>query len=298
MVKVISAVKEMQERAGELRRGNRRIACVPTMGFLHDGHLSLMRMARQAADSLVVSIFVNPAQFGPGEDFETYPRDLDRDLGLCAHENVDIVFTPETAALYPEGYQSYVKLEHLPHHLCGLSRPVFFTGVATVVCKLFNIVRPHSAVFGEKDYQQLLIIRRMVKDLNFNIDIIGAPIVREKDGLAMSSRNAYLKPGQRPAALTLYRSLVQATRRVETGERDATRILQEARDLIAVQPETEIDYLSICDPESLVAVACIDRPALMALAVKVGKTRLIDNTILPGSSSEVRSIAVDFDKPA
>ena len=290
MVEVIPTVEQMQERAENLRRDGRRIACVPTMGFLHDGHLSLMRIAKRRADVLVVSIFVNPAQFGPEEDFETYPRNLERDLDLCAKENVDIVFTPKTGALYPDGYQSYVKLEHLPHHLCGLSRPVFFTGVATVVCKLFNIVRPHIAVFGEKDYQQLLIIRRMVQDLNINTEIIGAPIVREKDGLAMSSRNAYLTPDQRPAALTLYRSLVQARKRVETGERNAARILKEARDLITAQPETDIDYLSICDPETLIDVERIDRTALMALAVKVGKTRLIDNTILPVSSSDSRSI--------
>lgn len=290
MVEVIPTVEQMQERAENLRRDGRRIACVPTMGFLHDGHLSLMRIAKRRADVLVVSIFVNPAQFGPEEDFETYPRNLERDLDLCAKENVDIVFTPKTATLYPDGYQSYVKLEHLPHHLCGLSRPVFFTGVATVVCKLFNIVRPHTAVFGEKDYQQLLIIRRMVKDLNINTEIIGAPIVREKDGLAMSSRNAYLTSDQRPAALTLYRSLVQARKRVETGERNAARILKEARDLISAQPETDIDYLSICDPETLIDVERIDRTALMALAVKVGKPRLIDNTILPVFSSGSRSI--------
>ena len=290
MVKVIPTVEKMQEHSESLRRDGRRIACVPTMGFLHDGHLSLMRIAKQRADVLVVSVFVNPAQFGPEEDFETYPRNLERDLDLCAKENVDIVFTPKTAALYPDGYQSYVKLEHLPHHLCGLSRPVFFTGVATVVCKLFNIVRPHIAVFGEKDYQQLLIIRRMVQDLNINTEIIGAPIVREKDGLAMSSRNAYLTPDQRPAALTLYRSLVQARKRVETGERNAAQILKEARDLITSQPETDIDYLSICDPETLIDVERIDRTALMALAVKVGKTRLIDNTILPVFSSGSRSI--------
>ena len=290
MVKIIPTVEKMQEHAESLRGDGWRIACVPTMGFLHDGHLSLMRIAKRRADVLVVSVFVNPAQFGPEEDFETYPRNLERDLELCAKEDVDIVFTPKTGALYSDDYQSYVKLEHLPHHLCGLSRPVFFTGVATVVCKLFNIVRPHIAVFGEKDYQQLLIIRRMVKDLNFNIEIIGGPIVREKDGLAMSSRNAYLTPDQRPAALTLYRSLVQARKRVETGERDAARILKEVRDLITAQPETDIDYLSICDPETLIDVERIDRPALMALAVKVGKTRLIDNTILPVSFTEARSI--------
>jgi pantoate--beta-alanine ligase len=290
MVKVIPTVEKMQENSESLRGDGRRIACVPTMGYLHDGHLSLMRIAKKRADVLVVSVFVNPAQFGPEEDFETYPRNLERDLELCAKEDVDIVFTPKTGALYPDGFQSYVKLEHLPHHLCGLSRPVFFTGVATVVSKLFNIVRPHVAVFGEKDYQQLLVIRRMVQDLNFNTEIIGAPIVREKDGLAMSSRNAYLTSEQRPAALTLYRSLLQARKRVETGERDAARILEEARDLITAQPETDIDYLSICDPETLIDVERIDRPALMALAVKVGKTRLIDNTILAASSTDTRSI--------
>ncbi|MGA9535004.1 MAG: pantoate--beta-alanine ligase [Desulfobacterales bacterium] len=290
MVKVIPTVEKMQENSESLRGDGRRIACVPTMGYLHDGHLSLMRIAKKRADVLVVSVFVNPAQFGPEEDFETYPRNLERDLELCAKEDVDIVFTPKTGALYPDGFQSYVKLEHLPHHLCGLSRPVFFTGVATVVSKLFNIVRPHVAVFGEKDYQQLLVIRRMVQDLNFNTEIIGAPIVREKDGLAMSSRNAYLTSEQRPAALTLYRSLLQARKRVETGERDAARILKEARELITAQPETDIDYLSICDPETLIDVERIDRPALMALAVKVGKTRLIDNTILAASSTDTRSI--------
>ena len=290
MVKVIPTVEQMQERAESLRREGRLIACVPTMGFLHDGHLSLMRIAKKRADVLVVSIFVNPAQFGPEEDFETYPRNLERDIELCAKEDVDIVFTPKTGALYPDGFQSYVKLEHLPHHLCGLSRPVFFTGVATVVSKLFNIVRPHIAVFGEKDYQQLLVIRRMVQDLNFNTEIIGGPIVREKDGLAMSSRNAYLTPDLRPAALTLYRSLLLARKRVESGERDAARILKEVRDLITAQPETDIDYLSICDPETLIDVARIDRPALMALAVKVGKTRLIDNTILAASSTGARTV--------
>ena len=290
MVKIIPTVEKMQEHAESLRGDGWRIACVPTMGFLHDGHLSLMRIAKRRADVLVVSVFVNPAQFGPEEDFETYPRNLERDLELCAKEDVDIVFTPKTGALYSDDYQSYVKLEHLPHHLCGLSRPVFFTGIATVVSKLFNIVRPHIAVFGEKDYQQLLVIRRMVQDLNFNIEIIGGPIVREKDGLAMSSRNAYLTPNQRPAALTLYRSLVQARKRVETGERDAARILKEARELITAQPETDIDYLSICDPETLIDVERIDRTALMALAVKVGKTRLIDNTILPVSFTDARSI--------
>lgn len=270
----------MQLCADKLRREGKRVAFVPTMGFLHEGHLSLMRIGRKAADTLVASIFVNPAQFGPGEDFDTYPRDLDRDLQISKQEGVDIVFTPDKAQLYPDNYQTYIKLDHLPHHLCGISRPVFFTGVATVVAKLFNIVKPHLVVFGEKDYQQLLIIRRMVQDLNMDIQIIGAPIVREADGLAMSSRNNYLTPEQRPVARTLYQSLTRATELVNKGVRDAARIIAEAQQIITADPDTEIDYLAVCDPETLDNVQTIENPVLMALAVKIGSTRLIDNTIL------------------
>jgi pantoate--beta-alanine ligase len=270
----------MQLCAENLRREGKRIAFVPTMGFLHEGHLSLMRIGRKAADTLVASIFVNPAQFGPGEDFDTYPRDLERDLQLSKQEGVDIVFTPDKAQLYPDNYQTYIKLDHLPHHLCGISRPVFFTGVATVVAKLFIIVKPHFVVFGEKDYQQLLIIRRMVQDLNMDIEIIGAPIVREADGLAMSSRNDYLSTQQRPAARTLYQSLNNATELVKKGVRDTARIIAEAQQIITAYPDAEIDYLAVCNPETLDDVQKIDNPVLMALAVKIGSTRLIDNTIL------------------
>lgn len=255
------------------------MAFVPTMGSLHEGHLSLMRIGRRAADVLVASVFVNPAQFGPGEDLDTYPRSLEEDLALLEKENVDLVFTPEASQLYPDGYQTYVNLKNLPNHLCGLSRPVFFTGVATVVLKLFNIVRPHIAVFGEKDYQQLLIIRRMVQDLDIDIEIIGAPIVRETDGLAMSSRNNYLTPQQRPAALALYKSLTMAKALVANGVRNPDRILKEAEDFIMTYPDTEIDYLSLCDLSTLEAVEEINNPVLMALAVKVGNTRLIDNMV-------------------
>ena len=280
MIKTISTIDEMRNASDRLRRESRRIAFVPTMGFLHEGHLSLMRVGRKSADVLIASIFVNPAQFAPNEDFDTYPRDLQRDLDLCSKENVDLVFMPTSDELYPNGYETYVKLDHLPNHLCGLSRPVFFTGVATVVMKLFNIVKPHFAVFGEKDFQQLQIIKRMVSDLDVDIEIISAPIVRESDGLAMSSRNAYLTPSQRPAALTLYASLKLAKEMVEKGIRESTRIIEKARNLIEGQPETEIDYLTICDPKTLSDVDCIDQSALMALAVMVGKTRLIDNMIL------------------
>ena len=280
MFRVIETVKEMHSCAEDLRQKEKRIAFVPTMGFLHEGHLSLMRVGRRAADVLVASIFVNPAQFAPGEDFETYPRDLERDLDLCRREKVDIVFTPSRRELYPENYQTSVSLQSLPQHLCGLSRPVFFTGVATVVTKLFNIVKPHVAVFGEKDYQQLLVIRQMVQDLNQAVEIIGSPLIRESDGLAMSSRNNYLTAQQRPAALSLYRSLRRAQEMVRDGISESARIVSEIEKIIDAHPENQIDYLSICDMQSLDEVETIDRPVLMAIAVRVGKIRLIDNCVL------------------
>jgi pantoate--beta-alanine ligase len=250
------------------------------MGCLHEGHLSLVRIGRDAADILVASIFVNPAQFGPNEDYDTYPRSLEKDLSLLEKEGVDLVFTPQTDQLYPDGYETYISLKKLPDHLCGLSRPVFFTGVATIVFKLFQIVRPHVAVFGQKDYQQLLVIRRMVQDLDLEIEIVGGPIIRESDGLAMSSRNNYLTPQQRPAALSLSKSLTMAQQKVADGIRDPNNILEEARTLILGYPDTKIDYLSICDPNTLDTVENIEGPVLMALAVKVGTTRLIDNMVL------------------
>jgi len=250
------------------------------MGFFHEGHLSLMRIARKMGDDLVVSIYVNPTQFGPGEDFDAYPKDLDRDLALAEKENVDVVFTPDNAELHTEDFQTYVTLEKLPNHLCGLSRPIHFRGVATVVTKLFNIVKPHVAVFGQKDYQQLTIIRQMVRDLDFDIEIIGGPIIREPNGLAMSSRNSYLSSDQRDSALSLYKSLIKAQSLVENGIKNAAKIIDETSALIKSHPETKIDYITICNPETLVDIQTIDSPALMALAVKVGKTRLIDNIIL------------------
>ena len=280
MLKIIRSVTDMQQCADDLRRQNKRIAFVPTMGFLHEGHLSLMRVGRRVADVLVVSIFVNPAQFGPEEDFETYPRDFDRDLDLCRREKVDIVFTPSRSELYTEDFQTTVRLESLPKHLCGLSRPVFFTGVATVVAKLFNIVKPHMAVFGEKDYQQLLVIRQMVRDLNLDVEIVGSPLVRESDGLAMSSRNNYLSSQQRPAALSLYHSLCKARELVRGGISESARIISEAEKMISAHADNDIDYLSICDMQTLDPVDRIDRPVLMALAVNVGGVRLIDNSVL------------------
>jgi pantoate--beta-alanine ligase len=270
----------MQQEAARLLQTGKTIAFVPTMGCLHDGHLTLMREGRKHGDFLVISIFVNPTQFGPAEDYETYPRDLNRDASLAEPVGVDIIFTPEAEAMYHKAYQTYVDLEALPRHLCGPSRPDHFRGVATVVTKLFNIVKPHVAIFGTKDYQQLVIIRRMVRDLHLGIRIIGVPIVREADGLAMSSRNTYLSEDERRSALSLFESLQQARETVAQGIRDAGQLIQAASELISSYPHTKIDYIAVCDPETLENVDRVEGPTLMALAVWVGKTRLIDNTIL------------------
>lgn len=263
-----------------MRRQGKTIVFVPTMGFLHEGHLSLVREGKKHGDDLVVSIYVNPTQFGPGEDFESYPRDPERDIELLRKEGVDALFTPDATTTYGHRYQTYVELEKLPNHLCGTSRPIHFRGVATIVTKLFNIVKPHIAVFGQKDYQQLAVIRQMVLDLDFGIKIVGGATVREADGLAMSSRNNYLSPAQRISALSLYNALVHAQTLVESGVTDVSRIIAAASELIKSHKETEIDYIAICDTETLVDVKTVDRPVLMALAVKVGKSRLIDNMIL------------------
>ena len=270
----------MQQYSDRMRCLDKTIAFVPTMGYLHEGHLSLIRKGREIGDSLVVSIFVNPIQFAPGEDFEDYPRDLERDLELARKNGADVVFTPDDKELYSSGFQTNVNLKELPNRLCGISRPTFFSGVATVVAKLFNIVKPHFAIFGQKDYQQLVIIRQMVSDLNFDIEIIGAETVREHDGLAMSSRNVYLTSGQRNSALCLYKSLQKAQDLLSGGINDSEKIIDTASEIIKSHKDTEIDYIAICDPQTLVDIKKIDGQALMALAVKVGKTRLIDNMIL------------------
>ena len=279
-MKVIAAMDEMARFSEKLRCEGQTIAFVPTMGFLHEGHLALMADGQKKADHLVVSIFVNPAQFGPNEDFSTYPRAMDQDLEKCRNIGATAVFTPSAEDMYPAGHETYVVLEKLPFHLCGLSRPVFFKGVATVVTKLFNIVRPHVALFGEKDFQQLAVIRRLVQDLCFDIEIAGVPIVREPDGLAMSSRNKYLTPKQRPHALLLHRSLAAAQKMVTDGETDAGKIVAIAREMLTSCPDIRLDYVSICDPATLDEVAVIEDAALMAIAVWLGKTRLIDNQML------------------
>lgn len=279
-MKIIHTISDMQEWADKQRSSGKSIAFVPTMGFLHEGHLSLLRLGKKNSDKLVLSIFVNPSQFGPNEDLDSYPRSLEADLALAEKDGVDVVFVPVDKDLYPQGYQSYVELEQLPAHLCGLSRPVFFRGVATIVTQLFNIVKPHIAIFGAKDFQQLAIIRQMVKDLKFDIDIIGGPIIREEDGLAMSSRNAYLKPEMRPAALTLSRVLATAQEMVTNGILDTGLIRTAADELFAEYDTIVVDYISICDPTTLDPVEIITKDTLMALAVNLKKIRLIDNTVL------------------
>jgi pantoate--beta-alanine ligase len=270
----------MQARSNQIRNQGKTIAFVPTMGYLHEGHLSLMRLGKSMADTLVVSIFVNPTQFGPGEDLGAYPRDFESDQSLCLKAGVDILFYPSAAEMYGPRFQTFIALEQLPLHLCGISRPAHFRGVATVVTKLFHIVKPHVAIFGQKDYQQLRVIQQLVQDLDLDIQITGGPIVRESDGLAMSSRNAYLGTSQRPSALALYQALCQTRNHLESGVTDAKALILSAANLIQSFPETAIDYIAICDPDTLEDIQTIDRPAVMALAVKVGKTRLIDNMML------------------
>lgn len=270
----------MRRFSSDLRRSGKTIAFVPTMGFLHPGHLSLMEKGKTLADHVVVSIFINPTQFGPNEDLAAYPKDETRDLEMTRKAGVDAVFLPDAHQIYPEGFQTVVSLKFLPGHLCGLSRPGHFDGVATVVTKLLGIVSPHMAIFGEKDFQQLAIIRQMVKDLEMGIDIVGAPIVREADGLAMSSRNMYLTSNQRQSAPCLYQALLASRQLVQDGETIAAAITRSAAARITTVPETTIDYITICDPQTLDDVPVVNGPVLMAMAVKVGKTRLIDNLML------------------
>lgn len=279
-MEIIEKITEMQDKAEELRMGGKKIGLVPTMGFLHEGHLSLIRRASKESDAVITSIFVNPTQFGPGEDFEDYPRDLQRDLQLAENSGCDIIFRPSAKEMYPEGYQTYVTVENITKALCGSSRPTHFRGVTTVVSKLFNATRPHLAVFGQKDAQQALVIKRMVNDLNLGIEIIVAPIVREKDGLAMSSRNTYLSPEQRKDAAVLYRSLMHAKALIRQGERDSQFIISEITSMINQAETAEIDYVNIVDTQNLQPLAKLRAELLIAEAVRFGKTRLIDNIIV------------------
>ena len=279
-MQIIRSPADMQRTALKLRAQGNRIGFVPTMGFLHDGHCSLMRAARKHAEVLVVSLFVNPTQFGPNEDLARYPRDFQRDEMLCRREQVDILYAPTDADTYRPDHSVHVTEDHLSRGLCGATRPGHFRGVCTVVTKLFNLVQPDVAVFGEKDGQQLRVIERMVRDLNFPVRIVRGPTVREPDGLAMSSRNTYLSADERAQATCLRRALDRAEELYRAGERDAGRIQVEIRKVMSDAPLARVDYVEIVDDETLDAVTRIDHPAMVALAVLIGKTRLIDNTVL------------------
>ena len=277
---VLEHIHEMQKWSEEQRLHRRRIVLVPTMGFLHQGHLSLIREGRKSGDRLVVSVFVNPTQFGPCEDIASYPSDFERDRGLLEREEVDIIFRPSSRAVYPEGYQTAVEVERLGRTLCGAYRPGHFRGVAVVVLKLFNIVQPHVAVFGLKDYQQFVIVSRLIKDLNLKIDMVAVPIVRDPDGLAVSSRNCYLTQVEREAALCLQRALGRAENWVRQGERDGRKITNLVTAEIASEPLARVEYVQFCDLKSLEVIEILHDEALLALAVWFGKARLIDNIIL------------------
>ena len=279
-MKIIKTIKQMQKHADQLRKKGDSIGFVPTMGFLHEGHLSLMRKAREESDTLVVSIFVNPTQFGPGEDLEDYPRDLDKDSELCREVGTDILFFPSVEEMYPENFRTIVDVSGLTQVLCGRSRPTHFQGVTTVVAKLFAIVKPHRAYFGLKDYQQYRVISCMAEDLDMDLEVIGLPTVREPDGLAMSSRNKYLSDEERKSALSLSRSLAAADRMVREGITEVKEIETGVREIIESESHTRIDYVEVVDPEELTHLDRINGRALLALAVHVGQARLIDNTLI------------------
>ena len=269
------------------RRQGKRVGLVPTMGALHEGHLSLVRAAKAQCDAVAVSIFVNPTQFGPNEDLAKYPRSFESDCVLLEKEGVDLVFAPPVEEMYPAGAVTYVTVQGLSEKLCGKSRPGHFRGVTTVVAKLFHITEPDVALFGQKDAAQLAIIRRMVRDLNFPVEIVACPIVRESDGLAMSSRNAYLDAAQRRSALALYRSLTQAQSMFKEGERDPAKLIHAGKETVAEDPGVRLDYFEIVDPETLDSLREMSKPALVAVAAFVGTTRLIDNLILAAATSQL-----------
>ncbi len=275
-----STVAEVREQVRAWRREGLTVGLVPTMGFLHEGHKSLIVRAAAENDRVVVSDFVNPTQFGPNEDLESYPRDFERDCALCEEAGAALVFHPEPAEMYAPDACTYVNMDALTHELCGLTRPIHFRGVCTVVSKLFNIVTPDRAYFGQKDAQQLAVIRRMVRDLNFGIEIVGCPIVREEDGLAKSSRNTYLSDDERAAALCLSRAVFAGQKLVQDGEKDASVVLAAMRAIIEAEPLAKIDYVKMVDFNNIEQIERIeDAPVLCAMAVYVGKTRLIDNFI-------------------
>ena len=279
-MRIITKAKDMREAVREEKSCGKSIGFVPTMGFLHEGHLSLVRESVRKTDVTVVSIYVNPAQFGPQEDFKDYPRDINRDTEILKTEGVDCIFSPDNEEIYPEGYKTYVEVHDLQDKLCGRSRPGHFRGVCTVVLKFFHIIEPDFAYFGQKDAQQAIILKRMVQDLDFGVKIEVLPIVREEDGLALSSRNTYLDQEERKAAQVLFQSLEEARKMVMNGEQDSARIISRMKERISQEPRAKIDYVEIVGMETLNPATKIGNEALAALAVFIGKVRLIDNTIL------------------
>lgn len=277
---IIQTVREMQRWSEDQRLGRKTVAFVPTMGFLHEGHLSLVREAKNRGDVVVVSIFVNPMQFNQSSDFDKYPRNEAQDEGALKELGTDVLFMPPPAEIYPDGYQSAVEVEKVSQPLCGAFRPGHFRGVTTVVAKLFNMVKPHCALFGEKDFQQCVVIKRMVQDLNFDIDIVSLPTVREDDGLAMSSRNARLSAAERETSLCVSRALGAAQELVSDGQTSVAVILQTVQQILTQNAEVRVEYASLCHPETLEEVERISGPTLLAIAVWVGEVRLIDNCVL------------------
>ena len=277
---VLETIEQMRSACQTAKQGGKRVGFVPTMGALHEGHLSLVRAAKGRCDVVAASIFVNPTQFGPNEDFSKYPRSFERDRGLLENEGVELLFVPSVEEMYPEGAVTFVTVEGLSERLCGKSRPGHFRGVTTVVSKLFHITQPSVTFFGQKDAAQVAIIRRMVLDLNLGVEIVVCPIVREADGLAMSSRNAYLSPQQRRSALVLSRSLFQVKKLFEQGERCTAKLGASGRQVFVEEPSVRLDYFEIVNPETLEAVEQVNDPALVAVAAFVGGTRLIDNIML------------------
>ena len=279
-MRIIRTIQEMRAETEARRRAGEIVGLVPTMGFFHEGHLSLMRRARAECGMVVVSLFVNPTQFGPGEDLAAYPKDFERGCALAAAEGVDAMFAPEAGEMYASDHATFVNVERLTGNLCGASRPVHFRGVATVVAKLFNACRPQRAYFGLKDYQQVLVIETMIRDLNFDIELVRCPIVREPDGVAMSSRNSYLSAEERRAATILRRSLVAAGKRIKEGARDGAAIARELREAIETEPLASVDYAQVVDAESLAPLGRVHGAALLAVAVRIGRARLIDNLVV------------------
>ena len=279
-MKLFATIPDVRAALSDARMNRKRVGLVPTMGALHEGHLSLVRAAKKHCDAVVVSIFVNPTQFGPTEDLAKYPRQMERDHSLLEEEGVDILFAPTVEEIYESGSITWVLVEGLSEKLDGRSRPGHFRGVATVVAKLFNIIEPQVAFFGQKDAAQLAVIRRMVRDLSFPVEIIAGAIVREPDGLAMSSRNAYLTPEERGRALVLQRSLRRAEAEFQSGQRIAAKLISAALEVLASEPQVAVDYLEVVSPDTLESVERITQTALLAIAARVGSTRLIDNVLL------------------